>query len=73
MKNLIGKTVVITDVISKTEDKYTISNTFEDGLIILGSDGWNSMWLPSDIEFNKFKAGETAWIHYDEVTAKIID
>ena len=71
MKNLIGKTVVITDVISKTEDKYTIKEIKSDDLILF-NDG-NSMWLPSDMEFNKFKAGETEWIHYDEVTAKIID
>tara|TARA_B100001093_G_C26111958_1_gene711280 strand:- start:188 stop:403 length:216 start_codon:yes stop_codon:yes gene_type:complete len=71
MKNLIGKTVVITDVISKTEDKYTIKEIKSDDLILF-NDG-NSMWLPSDMEFNKFKAGETVWIHYDEVTAKIID
>jgi len=71
MKNLIGKTVAITDIISKTEDNYTIKEIKSDDLILF-NDG-NSMWLPNDMEFNKFKAGETAWIHYDEVTAKTID
>lgn len=71
MKNLIGKPVVITDVIDKTEKNYTIKKILDDALILF-NDG-NSMWLPSDIEFNKFTEGETAWIHYDEVSAKIID
>jgi hypothetical protein len=70
MKNLVGKTVVITDVIDKTEKNYTIKKISDD--LILFSDG-NSMWLVNDIEFNKLIVGETAWIHYDEVSAKIID
>ena len=50
---------------------YTIKEITPDNLVLF--DNGDSMYLVNDIEFNKWKVGETAWIHYDEVTAKIID
>jgi len=73
MKNLIGRMVAITDVAitQNVLTTHTIKEITPDNLVLF-NDG-NFMLLCNDTEFNKWKGGETAWIHYDEVTAKLID
>jgi alpha-D-ribose 1-methylphosphonate 5-phosphate C-P lyase len=65
--------VAITDV-AITENvlgTHTIKEITDDNLVLF--DDGNVMLLCNDTEFNKWKVGETAWVHYDEVTAKLID